>query len=423
MTDVRPVGAKNELQPGDPESIGPYRLRGRLGVGGMGLVYLASDRSGHEVALKLVREELAADAGFRARFAREVRAGQRVGGMYTVRYLDADVDSTRPYLVSEYVPGGNLATYVASHGPLGGDPLISLAIGLAEGLVAMGAVGVIHRDLKPSNVLMGEWGPKIIDFGISVAADGTSLTRSGAVVGSPSWMAPEQAEGRQLSAAVDVFSWGATLAFAATGRQPFGEGRPEAVLYRVVHQDPDLTGMDVRLVGLVRSALTKDPAGRPSPDALLRTLLTLAPPKAARRPGLVSEAGAIDVIERTRELPSSRKPKVRRRRSALAGVALVLIVAFMAGALYLAHVTSNASDHGALSLRERHQRTAPTVKRQRAAPARQRCPAQRPIPRQTSAFHCPLSRARPRLLLGYQPSPRTYPQRFSQACPQAWRRS
>ena len=149
-------------------------------------------------------------------------------------YLDADLESPRPYLVSEYVPGGNLADYVAEHGPLEGDHLLGLAVGLAEGLVAMGAAGVIHRDLKPTNVLMGERGPKIVDFGISVAVDGTSLTQTGAVVGSPSWMAPEQAQGRATTAAADVFSWGATVAFAATGRQPFGEGRPDAVIYRVV---------------------------------------------------------------------------------------------------------------------------------------------------------------------------------------------
>ncbi len=343
-----------ELQPGDPKSIGDYRLRARIGAGGMGVVYLASDRSGREVALKLVREELAADAAFRARFAREVRAGQRVGGVCTAHSLDADLGSARPYLVSEYVPGGNLAAFVAAHGPLEGDHLVGLAVGLAEGLVAMGAVGVIHRDLKPSNVLMGEHGPKIIDFGISVATDGASLTQTGAVVGSPSWMAPEQAQGLEVTAAVDVFSWGATLAFAATGRHPFGEGRPEAVLYRMVHEEPELTGMDPRLVPLVRSALTKDPSGRPTPDALLLAVVKAAASGAELRPVPDAEAEATDVIERAWALPGPRKPRVRGRQLALAGAALVVIVGCIAGALYIAHTSSTSTDHAANS----HQGTA-----------------------------------------------------------------
>jgi serine/threonine protein kinase len=327
----------NELQPGDPENIGPYRLHARIGAGGMGIVYLASDTVGREVALKLIREEFAADPGFRNRFAREVRAGQRVGGRYTAHYLDADLDSPRPYLVSQYVPGGNLIDYVATHGPLTGDHLIGFAAGLAEGLVAMGAAGVIHRDLKPSNVLMGEHGPKLVDFGIATAADGTSLTQTGAIVGSPSWMAPEQAQGRETTPAVDVFSWGATMAFAATGRQPFGEGRPEAVMYRVVHEEPDLAGIDARLAPLVEAAMTKSPTGRPSPDSLLLDVVKAATPGAVVQQGKVSEAEATDVIERTWVQPKQSKPFVTGRQLALAGLVLVVIAAFIAGALYVAH--------------------------------------------------------------------------------------
>jgi serine/threonine protein kinase len=326
-----------ELAPRDPERIGPYRLHARIGAGGMGVVYLASDSSGREVALKLVREELAADPGFRARFAREVRAGQRVGGMCTAHYLDADLDSPRPYLVTEYVAGGNLADYVGSHGPLEGDRLMGLAVGLAEGLVAMGAAGVIHRDLKPSNVLMGELGPKIVDFGISGAADGTSLTQTGAVVGSPSWMAPEQAQGHGTSAPVDVFAWGATVAFAATGRQPFGEGRPDAVIYRVVHEEPDLAGVDPRLASLVAASLSKDPAARPAPEALLVDVIKSATPGAVVEPGPLAEAEATEVVERTWVLPRSRWPNLKSRQIAMGAAAVVLIAAFVAGALYVAH--------------------------------------------------------------------------------------
>ena len=336
-----------DLQPGDPESIGPYRLHARIGAGGMGVVYLASDPTGREVALKLIREEFAADPGFRSRFAREVQAGQRVGGRYTAHYLDADLESSRPYLVSEYVPGGNLVDYVALHGPLEGDHLIGLAAGLSEGLVAMGAAGVVHRDLKPSNVLMGEHGPKLVDFGISTAADGTSLTQTGSIVGSPSWMAPEQAQGRTITAAVDVFSWGATVAFAATGRQPFGEGRPEAVMYRVVHEEPDLAGIDSRLAPLVRAALAKEPERRPSPDSLLVDVVKSATPGAVTQQGRVSEAEATDVIERTWVQPKASRALVTGRQMVFAALALVLIAAFIAGALYVAH-DNHPPSHAAL---------------------------------------------------------------------------
>jgi serine/threonine protein kinase len=314
----------------------------------MGVVYLASDASRRDVALKLIREELAADPGFRARFAREVRAGQRVGGMYTAHYLDADLDSPRPYLVSEYVAGGNLADYVGAHGPLESERLMGLAVGLAQGLVAMSAAGVIHRDLKPTNVLMGEHGPKIVDFGISVAVDGTSLTQTGAVVGSPSWMAPEQAQGSATTSAADVFSWGATVAFAATGHQPFGEGRPDAVIYRVVHEEPDLAGLDSRLAPLVGAALTKDPTARPSPDALLVGVVKSATPGAVVDPGLSAEAEVTEVVERTWVMPKRRVTPVNGRQIALAAAAVIVIAAFIAGALYVAHgknPPSQAADH------------------------------------------------------------------------------
>ena len=265
-----------DLLASDPTEIGPYRLINRIGAGGMGVVYLAAGNDGSQVALKLIRPELADDPAFRTRFRREVEAAQRVGGVCNAKYLAADLNAERPYLVTEYVPGGNLADFVATNGPLPGDQAVSLAVGLAEALVAMSSVGVIHRDLKPSNVLMGTTGPKVVDFGIVHAADGTALTQTGLMVGSPTWMAPEQAIGRGGTAATDVFSWGATVAFAGTGRSPYGEGRPEAVLYRVVHEPPDLVGLDPRLEPLVRQALEKDPRRRPTPDDLLLGLVRTA---------------------------------------------------------------------------------------------------------------------------------------------------
>src|SRR5664280_711207 len=262
-----------DLHPSDPRTVGRYRIAGRIGEGGMGVVFLAHAPDGREVALKLVRPDLAGDPDFRVRFAREVEAGRRVGGVSTVRYLDGDLTAPQPYLVTEYVSGGNLSDFVHGHGPLAWEWLIELAIGLAQALVAMDSVGVIHRDLKPTNVLLASTGPKVADFGISQALDGTGLTQTGLVMGSPAWMAPEQAVGAAATSSSDVFSWGATVAFAGTGRPPFGDGRPDSVLYRVVHEEPDLAGLDPRIVPLVQRAMHKDPTARPHPDQLLLELI------------------------------------------------------------------------------------------------------------------------------------------------------
>lgn len=316
----------------------------------MGIVYLAVDGSGHQVALKLIRPELVTDAGFRGRFRREVEAAQRVGGICNARYLDADLDSEHPYLVTEYVEGGNLLDFVAAHGPLVGDQLVGLAVGLAEALVAMGAVGVIHRDLKPTNVLMSPRGPKVVDFGISHAADGTSLTQTSNVVGSPGWMAPEQALGTSTTPAIDVFSWGATVVFASTGRAPFGEGRPEAVLYRVVHEPPDLDGLDPRLIPSVGQALQKDPTARPSADQLLVDLVKTA--MAGSFPPGGSVAMATVVLDRTwhqglhsRTWEGPPETSRRRRRVAwIAAAAFVVIAGLIAGGVFaLGHSNKSAS--------------------------------------------------------------------------------
>jgi hypothetical protein len=332
-----------DLHASDPRTVGPYRILRRIGTGGMGVVYLAEDTSGRQVALKLLRPELADDAGFRARFRREVEAGQRVGGICTARHVDADLESEHPYLATEYVAGGNLYEYVTAHGPLQGEQLVGLAVGLAEALVAMNAVGVIHRDLKPSNVLMAPTGPKVVDFGISHAADGTALTQTGNVMGSPGWMAPEQALGHGTTEAIDVFSWGATVAFAATGRSPFGEGRPEAILYRVVHEQPDLNGLDPRLWNPVVSALQKDPALRPPPDRLLVELVRTA--MAGGIPPGGSIAMTTAVLDQTwfrPPAPSMPVPqeKTKRGRVWLAVAAFVLVAGAIAGGVFaLSHET------------------------------------------------------------------------------------
>jgi len=219
-----------ELQPGDPRLIGPYRVVGLLGDGGMGRVFLGRSAGGRPVALKVIRRDLAADPDFRQRFRREVAAARKVSGLYTAMVIDADVDAPEPWLATAYVEGPSLYEAVNDHGPLPLGSVLALAGGLAESLTAIHAAGVVHRDLKPSNVLLGRDGPYLIDFGISRAAESTSLTRAGFVIGSPGFMSPEQAEGGEVGPASDIFSLGAVLAFAASGQHPFGAGSTAALM-------------------------------------------------------------------------------------------------------------------------------------------------------------------------------------------------
>jgi eukaryotic-like serine/threonine-protein kinase len=258
-----------ELQPGDPQLIGPYRLRGRLGAGGMGRVYLGLSPGGRAVAVKIIRADLAQDAEFRARFRREVGVARRVSGLFTAPVIDADVESPVPWLATAYVRGPSLADAVSEHGPLPAASVLVLARGLAEGLSAIHAAGVVHRDLKPANVLLAEDGPRLIDFGISRAVEASALTHTGLVVGSPGFMSPEQAEGREVGPPSDVFSLGAVLAFAATGQGPFGSGSTPALVYRVVYCVPQLDLVPAEVRPLIDRCLAKDPARRPTADDLL----------------------------------------------------------------------------------------------------------------------------------------------------------
>lgn len=235
----------------------------------MGIVYLARTRAGTPVAIKVIRPEFAADPTFRARFAREVALGRRVDGVCIARFLDADTDAEQPYLVTEFVDGPSLAEVVTARGPFTGAQLQALAAGLVDGLVSLHRAGVVHRDLKPGNVLLARDAPKIIDFGIAHAGDATSMTRTGHVVGSAAWMSPEQASGKEVTPAADVFAWASVMVYAATGRNPFGEGAPAAILYRVVHHEPDLSGVPEALIAPLRAAFAKDPDLRPEPSELL----------------------------------------------------------------------------------------------------------------------------------------------------------
>ncbi|MGW7411165.1 protein kinase domain-containing protein [Streptomyces sp. NPDC054863] len=256
----------------DPTHIGPYRLVARLGAGGMGRVYLARSEAGRTVAVKVVQAEYAGHPEFRRRFAREVAAARRVGGVWTAAVLDADTDAPVPWVATQYVPGPDLHTVVAEDfGPLPEPSVRVLAHGLAQALGDIHAAGLVHRDLKPSNVLVTVDGPRVIDFGIARALDsisGDSLrTRTGMLIGSPGFMSPEQVRGLELTAASDVFCLGAVLAHATTGRPPFGaaDSGLHAQIFRIAQEEPDLEGVPEGLLPLVRACLDKDPARRPTP--------------------------------------------------------------------------------------------------------------------------------------------------------------
>ena len=324
------------LQPDDPQWVGRYRLLKRLGTGGMGRVYLGQSPGGRLVAVKLIRPELADDPGFRRRFADEVNAARRVSGIFTAPVVDADPDGRQPWLVTAYVAGPSLADAVEAQGPMPVESVLTLAAGLAEGLGAVHAAGVVHRDLKPSNVLLASDGPRIIDFGISRATDSAWLTNAGGVVvGSPGFMSPEQAEGRHVGPATDIFSLGGVLAYAATGLAPFGAGSASALLYRVVYGTAATGHVPPPLRRLVERCLAKDPADRPSTEELLAELGYAEPsedwlswPAVAVRP-VSSEPAATQLDQAARwasgehshisgngVVPASAIPPQRGRRAA-----------------------------------------------------------------------------------------------------------
>ncbi|MGW8379402.1 protein kinase domain-containing protein [Actinacidiphila sp. SB3-2] len=251
------------LEADDPSAVSGYRLTARLGAGGMGRVYLAHTPGGRALAVKVIRAEFSQDPEFRRRFGQEVRAAQRVQGLYTAPVVDFDTEGPRPWLATAFVPGPSLADAVSEHGVLPPESVLRLTAGLAEALQFVHGAGIVHRDLKPSNVLLTAEGPRLIDFGIARAADATSVTGTGAMVGTPSFMAPEQAVGADVHAEADIFALGQLAAFAAGGFPAFGEGSSPGVLYRIVHEEPDLTALPPALHPVVSRCLSKDPAHRP----------------------------------------------------------------------------------------------------------------------------------------------------------------
>ncbi|KOX01323.1 serine/threonine protein kinase [Streptomyces sp. NRRL B-3648] len=345
------------LQADDPPAVAGYRLAARLGAGGMGRVYLSHTQGGRPVALKVVRPELADDPDFRRRFRREITAARRVRGAYTAELIDADADGVPPWLATLYVPGPSLTEAAARRGPLPVPAVLWLMAGVAEALQAIHAEGIVHRDLKPSNVLLAADGPRVIDFGIALAADGTSYTATGGTIGTPSFMAPEQAAGNEVTAATDVFALGQTAAFAALGRPLYGDGPALNVLYRIVHSAPDLDLLPEPLRPLLARCLAADPAERATPAEIVRWC--------RQRLGAEADAGGgpavwreitgpevavpAPVAEPTRAVPQQlttypqpltgwprlppREPAARRRRAALISVAGVLGGALLAGLL------------------------------------------------------------------------------------------
>jgi serine/threonine protein kinase len=266
-----------ELQDGDPRRIGKYVLLGRLGSGGMGEVFLGRSLAGRLVAVKVIHSMLARDRDFRARFAREVVAARLVSGAFTAPVIDADPEAALPWLATSYIAGPSLAQAVGEHGPLPVPAVLALAAGLAEGLSAVHEAGVIHRDLKPSNVLLAHDGPRLIDFGISQAADFSHVTLTGMVVGTPGFMSPEQALGDQVGPPSDIFSLGAVLVFAATGEGPYGTGSPVARQMRAVNFAPRLDEVPAELRPLIERCLAQDPADRPAASQFLADLVAAHP--------------------------------------------------------------------------------------------------------------------------------------------------
>ncbi|WP_018655526.1 serine/threonine-protein kinase [Actinomadura flavalba] len=350
------------LRDDDPPQVGPYRLLARLGSGGMGRVFLGRSPGGRMVAVKLVHPELARDPEFRRRFDAEVRAARAVGGRWTAPVLDADTGTAVPWVATGYVPGPSLHDAVREHGPLPPASALALAAGLAEGLAAVHEAGLVHRDLKPSNVLLTIDRPLVIDFGIVRSAAGTSHTRTGAVIGSPGYMSPEQVRGERLDASSDVFGLGAVLAFAATGRPPFAGTDPDsgahAMMFRVVTQEPDLGALPPGpLRDLIERCLAKDARARPDVRRV-RADADAATPADARDaswlpPALVAALGRHTArlleLENPRApapapapAPSPMAPPPARRRSARsawllgAGAAVVAVTVLTAFAVRLA---------------------------------------------------------------------------------------
>ncbi|MGW7054529.1 protein kinase domain-containing protein [Streptomyces sp. NPDC054888] len=330
------------VQPGDPRRIGPYRVIGRVGAGGMGAVYAAVDASGLRLAVKVVHPAQAGDEEFRSRFRREVQLCRRVNGPCLVSLHDADTESSTPWLATPFVPGPTLDQFLATGGPLQGAQLYALAAGTAAALAAVHEAGVVHRDVKPQNVILSPAGPRVVDFGIAHALEGTSVTRTGVMTGTPGWISPEHYRTGEVGVAGDVFAWGALVAYSATGRLPFGKGAPDAVAFRVMSNEADLDGVPDDLHALIERALAKDPDGRPTATDLSRSCTALLAAQAtAATPRTESATLISDLVSIHWDLPLQNEntapwraaPRHRSARLYLSVAAAALIVGGTAGAI------------------------------------------------------------------------------------------
>ncbi|WP_432199103.1 serine/threonine protein kinase [Streptomyces sp. bgisy027] len=360
------------VRQGDPRQIGPYRVVGRLGSGGMGTVYAALTSTGERVAVKVVHPAQAADDEFRARFRREVQLSQRVTGPCLVPVRDADTEAVAPWLVTPFVPGPTLEGYVTANGPLAGAVLYALAAGTAAALSAVHAQGVVHRDVKPPNVILAPSGPQVLDFGIAHALDGTSVTRTGVMTGTPGWISPEHYRTGAVGPQGDVFAWGALLAYAATGRLPFGAGAPDAVAFRVMQAEPDLDGVPAGLRHLIEQALAKQPTDRPDAAELADTCAELlAVQKTAvltptnQQPTLIADLVSAhwDLTAETDSAWPAPPPRSSRTRLFLAVGIAAAVLGSLAGALA---ATSKSSDtaRGQTPTPSRHTSSAPAAAQQ-----------------------------------------------------------
>ncbi|MEY9991347.1 serine/threonine protein kinase/outer membrane protein assembly factor BamB [Streptomyces sp. V4I8] len=327
------------LRETDPAEVGGYRIEDRLGSGGMGVVYLARSASGRRLALKVVHAQYADDDEFRTRFRREVATARQVSGAFTAPVVDADADAPRPWMATLYIPGEDLGTHIRRHGPLPLPQLRELAAGLTEALRDIHRAGMVHRDLKPANVMLAEDGPRVIDFGISRAAEfapADVLTQTGRVMGTPPYMSPEQFSSPQdVGPAADVFSLGSILAYAATGHGPFDSPSPYETAIRVVEGTPELDSVPPDLLPFITLCLEKHPKSRPSPDELLRLL----------RDGVLPEPRPAD---ETPTVTSPDRPRPRRRRLWFAAAAGAVVLAALATTTVA--LTGDDSDPGDLPL-------------------------------------------------------------------------
>ncbi|MGW7412986.1 serine/threonine-protein kinase [Streptomyces sp. NPDC054863] len=292
-------GQFHPLEENDPRTVASYRIAARLGAGGMGQVYLSYTPGGHPIAVKVIRPELGEDPGFRQRFRLEVQAAQRVQGLYTAPVIDFDTEGGRPWLATAYVPGPSLAVAVAEHGGFPVATVLRLLAGMAEALKVIHGAGIVHRDLKPANVLLASDGPRVIDFGIARAADATALTGTGVTIGTPAFMSPEQAAGKEVGPASDIFALGQVGVYAALGNTAYGEGNSHAVLYRIVHEEPDLTGLPEEL-GFLARCLAKDPAQRPEPAEIIELCRAASATPLSQHGSWLPERMSEDIEMRTR---------------------------------------------------------------------------------------------------------------------------